>query len=1120
MSYSMPASKHNPPVVETLCGVPVEERIGRGVMQIHPGVIERLSRRVQQHPAGACSCHEALKAARYLERLPALIEPVPTGDGEILYRGEMGVDVAAMWKMMTKDVYGDSDLPMLAAREALQNSVDAVQMAIRGTYVDLEGNRRRVPDEYKIGKDEGFFSITWEPYNDGSDRGSLTFEDNGIGMDYYEKLDPRTGRMVGKGILVEKFLVLGASGKSGDDNAAGGFGVAKAVILGCSPTGRWEVHTRNFGVKPIPGSMSYDIYKMPKRQGTKVIVHDIADSEVYAQQFRGKYTVEQRMKMVLGFSDTLDPGAGRVYLLYNGVRVAPTFPRTAGHKVAYEYDWGSGNDIVVKSYRRTSGSGNGNFYFRLSGLIQFIESPGYESMMKADVILDVHTTNRPQSEQYPFNASRDKLKPYSGVYHAFNELKRRFVQESSSATEPREYDTYRPDATDPKEREGAAEFGEALRDATDDAEFRNLYQGLMDRIADYIRETTPYVPPQEAGLEPGAPPAPGLPNPYAGFRARQAITPTEIDVENTTEGRQRFGEILDSVLKEAEGGDHGSLVSGETERILNGLKAGGTLSAGEATFLFEIVQRAADKIGGDPDQTGTSNMGGVLELSGLLKLIASAANADPYTPESAKEEIRKKAKDINPFGTAAMVKVSRVNYDKKKGRKFLKNAKKYMPLLVVWDVTLRMIAKEAGIQIAFRPGFVLDDSVRALAASEGEAGSSGYRNYVLLHPDPFMEYVKAHKDRPHAVAVYLHATACHELAHLPRMGGGHNEAFTTQREELEVATAHLLPAIERSAIKMLGLTPFTTPGEKARIKEAVQKALARKHPGFDPEAKATLTKIREENKRLASDLSQLRDKLGQEYESRIADLERCEAITSASKTTVANTVARLNALAQYHDFRQFVLDHGSLYLEGISVTPTAVVSWFDENPQKIAALILDQALKSRSSTTETLRVPASMDPDMPAEYQDLFRRGTIPALGDAGRATTTIAEALQRPPTKPREHVLTSTEIARLAADEKLIRKSFWSKTKSVLGKVPFVPDAVAMYYTMLDPATPLWAKAAAASALAYFVSPVDVIPDAVPVAGYADDAAAILTAMQAIRPYVTDQHREQAKAWFGEHKR
>ena len=77
------------------------------------------------------------------------------------------------------------------------------------------------------------------------------------------------------------------------------------------------------------------------------------------------------------------------------------------------------------------------------------------------------------------------------------------------------------------------------------------------------------------------------------------------------------------------------------------------------------------------------------------------------------------------------------------------------------------------------------------------------------------------------------------------------------------------------------------------------------------------------------------------------------------------------------------------------------------------------------------------------------------------------------------------------------VKKTFFDKVKAVAGRVPFVPDAVSMYYCMLDPRTPFWVKATVAGALLYFISPFDAILDAIPVVGYADDAIVVYVALR-----------------------
>ncbi|WNS45941.1 YkvA family protein [Paenibacillus sp. MMS20-IR301] len=113
----------------------------------------------------------------------------------------------------------------------------------------------------------------------------------------------------------------------------------------------------------------------------------------------------------------------------------------------------------------------------------------------------------------------------------------------------------------------------------------------------------------------------------------------------------------------------------------------------------------------------------------------------------------------------------------------------------------------------------------------------------------------------------------------------------------------------------------------------------------------------------------------------------------------------------------------------------------------------------------------------------------------------------------PAELAVESFEYSR--KNEQLVKKSFWSKTRKVAGKIPFTKDAVAMYYCAIDAKTPLWAKGIAFGALAYFISPVDAIPDALIGLGFTDDAAVIAAGIRAIAGQVKEEHREKAEEFF-----
>lgn len=98
-------------------------------------------------------------------------------------------------------------------------------------------------------------------------------------------------------------------------------------------------------------------------------------------------------------------------------------------------------------------------------------------------------------------------------------------------------------------------------------------------------------------------------------------------------------------------------------------------------------------------------------------------------------------------------------------------------------------------------------------------------------------------------------------------------------------------------------------------------------------------------------------------------------------------------------------------------------------------------------------------------------------------------------------------------SQEEYVKRTLWSKIKHTAARVPFLPDVIAMYYTMMDSRTPVWAKATIIAALAYFILPADTIPDIIPLVGFSDDAGAIAAAMAAVRVNMKEEHREKAMA-------
>lgn len=77
--------------------------------------------------------------------------------------------------------------------------------------------------------------------------------------------------------------------------------------------------------------------------------------------------------------------------------------------------------------------------------------------------------------------------------------------------------------------------------------------------------------------------------------------------------------------------------------------------------------------------------------------------------------------------------------------------------------------------------------------------------------------------------------------------------------------------------------------------------------------------------------------------------------------------------------------------------------------------------------------------------------------------------------------------------------------------------DAHALYLAARDPRVPWYAKALAIAVAAYALSPIDLIPDFIPVIGYLDDLiivpAGLLLIIRLIPAEIMAEHRELAAA-------
>lgn len=127
-------------------------------------------------------------------------------------------------------------------------------------------------------------------------------------------------------------------------------------------------------------------------------------------------------------------------------------------------------------------------------------------------------------------------------------------------------------------------------------------------------------------------------------------------------------------------------------------------------------------------------------------------------------------------------------------------------------------------------------------------------------------------------------------------------------------------------------------------------------------------------------------------------------------------------------------------------------------------------------------------------------------IGPTAPLDDTAAQALRIDPEK-------------LRRDSRLVLARFWTKLRDALGKVPFVEDALAAYFAATDPATPFKAKAVLMGALAYFILPVDALPDVVALLGYTDDTAVLLLALRTVSGALTPAHYDRARGWLDAHR-
>lgn len=106
---------------------------------------------------------------------------------------------------------------------------------------------------------------------------------------------------------------------------------------------------------------------------------------------------------------------------------------------------------------------------------------------------------------------------------------------------------------------------------------------------------------------------------------------------------------------------------------------------------------------------------------------------------------------------------------------------------------------------------------------------------------------------------------------------------------------------------------------------------------------------------------------------------------------------------------------------------------------------------------------------------------------------------------------------------DKFSQQNFIEKIQRIAKRAgaKLVYIALILYYLMQSDKVSLKDKAIILGALGYLISPIDVVPDAIPIAGLADDLAVLLYALGKVWSQVDDNLKDKAKQklskWFDE---
>lgn len=116
---------------------------------------------------------------------------------------------------------------------------------------------------------------------------------------------------------------------------------------------------------------------------------------------------------------------------------------------------------------------------------------------------------------------------------------------------------------------------------------------------------------------------------------------------------------------------------------------------------------------------------------------------------------------------------------------------------------------------------------------------------------------------------------------------------------------------------------------------------------------------------------------------------------------------------------------------------------------------------------------------------------------------------------------MSSVEIPESLRDQPLtLKQKLWRKLGSQAKRAgqELVETSLKLYFSARDERTPAWARAVIYASIAYFIVPIDGIPDLLPT-GYSDDLATLLAALATVSAHIKTEHKTKAHdklvKWF-----